>query len=85
MRKLLKLFYQKPYLAWYVKDTKTMSKESMLEHILNYGDWNDYLHAEEALGLKNTKAIFDDLKNKSRSNLRKKTVNYFDKYFHKYA
>ena len=61
------------------------SKESMLEHILNYGDWVDYLKAEEALGIKNTKAIFNDLKSKPRTNLRRKTINYFDKYFSRYA
>jgi hypothetical protein len=85
MNKLLKLFYEKPYLAWYVKDVKKISKESMLEHILNYGDWKDYHEAEQALGIKNTKKIFNDLKDRPRTNLRKKTINYFDKYFQRYA
>lgn len=79
------LFFEKPYLAWYVKDVEKISKESMLEHILNYGDWVDYLKAEDALGIKITKEIFNDLKSKPRTNLRIKTINYFDKYFQRYA
>ncbi len=85
MNKLLGLFYENPYLAWYVRDVKNISKESMLEHIFNYGNWEDYLEAEEALGIKSTKKIFNDLKDKPRTNLRKKTINYFDKYFQRYA
>ncbi len=52
MEKLLKIFAQKPYLAWYVKDAQKLSQESMVEHILNYGDWDDYLGMEKALGIK---------------------------------
>ena len=85
MNKLLELFYKKPYLAWYIKDVKKVSRNSLLEHILNYGDWEDYLNAEKALGIKNTKEIFNNLKGKVRSNLRKKTINYFDKYYQRYA
>lgn len=85
MDKLLKLFYKKAYLAWYIKDVKKVSQSSLLEHILSYGDWKDYLEAEKALGIKYTKEIFNDLKERPRSNLRKKTINYFDKYFQRYA
>lgn len=85
MDKHLELFYKKPYLAWYIKDVKKISKNSLLEHILNYGNWEDYLNAEKALGVKKAKEIFNDLKGKPRSNLRKKTINYFNKYFARYA
>ncbi len=57
----------------------------MLEHILNYGDWQDYLTFEKKLGIKETKSIFEKLKNKKRTSLRKKTINYFKLYFEKYA
>jgi hypothetical protein len=85
MNKLAQLFKEKPYLAWYIKDTKDMSEQSMLEHILNYGDWDDYLTAEKVFGLNKTKSLYQELKNKKRVNLRNKTVNYFDLYFEKYA
>ena len=31
----------KPYLAWYVKEPEKLSEESVLEHVLNYGNWDD--------------------------------------------
>jgi hypothetical protein len=53
--------------------------------ILDYGDWKDYLEAEEILGIRNTRVIFDNLKSKPRPNLRRKTIYYFDKNFSRYA
>lgn len=79
------LFLEKPYLAWFVKDKKGLSKQSMLEQIFNYGSWQDYLETEKDLGIKEVKAIFEDLKNRKRTNLRPKTINYFNLYFAKYA
>ena len=79
------LFIKKPYLAWFVKDKKGLSKQSMLEQILNYGNWQDYLEAERDLGVKEAKTIFENLKNRKRTNLRPKTINYFSLYFAKYA
>lgn len=85
MNKLQKIFEKKPYLAWYVRDVKKISKESMLEQILNCGDWTDYLDAEAALGINKMREIFDRLKSHPRTNLREKTINYFDRYFQRYA
>jgi len=85
MDKLQHLFRKKPYLAWDVKDKGGLSEKSILEHILNYGDWDDYLAAEKTLGLKKTKALYEELKNKKRVNLRPQIINYFDLYFKKYA
>ena len=79
------LFLKKPYLAWFVKNKKGLSQESTMEQIFNYGNWQDYLEAEEDLGVKKVKAIFEDLKTRKRTNLRPKTVNYFSLYFAKYA
>jgi len=62
-----------------------MSLESALEHVLNYGDWDDYLEAEKTLGINKVKIIFDKLKSKKRPNLRVKTINYFEKYYQKHA
>jgi hypothetical protein len=85
MNKLKKIFQNKPYLAWYINDKAKLSNQTMLEHILNFGDWEDYLAAEKILGLTKTKDIFEELKSKTRVNLRKKTINYFEKYFSRYA
>ena len=82
---LHKLFADKPYLAWYVKDTNSLSDESLVEHILNYGKWEDYLLAERELGIDKVRQIFMTIKGKKRVNLRPQTINYFENYFHKYA
>ena len=85
MDQLINLFKNKPYLAWDLKNKETLSEESMLEHILNYGNWEDYLLAEKVFGIEKAKTIFNTLKNKRRVNLRDKTIDYYDKYFQKYA
>lgn len=85
MQKLLHIFSSKPYLAWYIKNKNDLSEESAVEHILNYGDWDDYKNAEEALGLYEINNIFKKLKNKKRVNLRPQTINYFNNYFEKHA
>jgi len=85
MNKLLNLLKDKPYLTWYLKDKSALSEKSILEHILNYGNWDDYLLTEKALGIQKTKELFTKLKNNHRVNLRPKTINYFDKYYQKYA
>ena len=85
MNRLQELFKRKPYLAWYIGKKSKMSKQSMVEHVLNYGSWEDYLTAEKALGIKNIRAIFENIKDKKRSGLRPQTINYFQNYYHEYA
>jgi hypothetical protein len=85
MNRLTELIYKKPYLVWYVKNKKDLSQESIVEHVLNFGNWEDYLEVEKVLGIQETKQIFEKLVSRTRVNLRKKTVNYFSLYFQKYA
>ncbi len=85
MNILRNLFQQKPYLAWFVKDKNNLSKESMLEQVFNYGTWQDFLSVEKELGVRQMQIIFESLKNKKRTNLRTKAINYFNLYFAKYA
>jgi len=85
MKKLTQLFGQKPYLAWYVDSREKLSEKSMLEHILNYGTWEDYQVAEAALGLKKIKSLFRELVAGRRVNLKPQTKNYFTNYLKKYA
>lgn len=85
MKALQKLFKNKPYLAWYVAKREKLSEKSMLEHILNYGSWEDYLEAEKTLGIKQINFLFKEMVNKGRVNLRPQTINYFSNYLAKYA
>lgn len=85
MKQLQELFNKKPYLAWYIKDKQNLSEASMLEHILNYGTWEDYQKTENILGLTKLKSLFNQLVSRKRVNLKSKTVNYFTNYLRRYA
>lgn len=75
----------KPYLVWSTKNYDELSENSIIESILNYGNWEDFLFIEKTLGIKKVSNIFELLKNKQRTNLRPQTANYFSNYFNKYA
>lgn len=85
MNILRQLFFDKPYLAWFVKEKQSLSTESMLEHLFNYGAWQDYTAVEKEMGIERVKDFFMRLAKAKRSNLRPKTMNYFRLYFSKYA
>lgn len=72
----------KPYLAWYIKEPTKLSEQSVLEHILNYGNWDDVQQFIEIKGHEKTAALFNEsLKNK-RTNYPPAIQSYFSKYFH---
>ena len=85
MRSHRKILENKPYLAWYIKNKGSLSDKSLLEHILNYGDWKDVLETEKVMGISKMKSLFEEMRNGKRINLKHRTVNYFDNYFAKYA
>ena len=82
---LQQLLIKKPYLAWDIKDKKSLSDKSALEHILSYGDWSDVMEAKKTLGLTKMQSLFKEIVSKKRVNLKPRTINYFQKYFAKYA
>lgn len=81
-RNYLKL---KPYLVWSTKNHEVLSPELIVESILNYGDWNDFLFIKDLFGIKNLSQIFENISKKRRVNLRPQTINYFKMFFSKYA
>jgi hypothetical protein len=76
---------KRPHLIWYVKDLDALNEESIVEHVLNYGDWDDVQEMIKILGIKKTTKIFEKESNRKRSNYRPEIKNYFHLYFHKYA
>lgn len=75
----------KPHLSWYTKDPDRLTDESVLEHVLNYGNWED---VEAYLGIKGvtkTAEIFKRGINKSRTNYPPDVKNFFVQYFQKHA
>ncbi len=85
-RQKIKNFIKKrPYLIWYVKDVKQLSDESIMEHTLNYGDWDDVQKLIAIMGIKKMARIFEKQTNRKRINYDNKIKNYFDLYFKQYA
>lgn len=76
---------KRKYLFWYIKDTDNLSKESIVEHILNYGDWNDFKELINIMGIDSIAEIFRIQSQKQRNNYRPKIKNYFQLYFDKCA
>ena len=80
-----KYVQSKPYLIWGSTNYTDLSPQSIVENVLNYGNWDDFLYIKETLGTQETNKLFEEITYKKRVNLRPQTVNYFTKYFKKYA
>lgn len=72
-------------LFWYIQDLNQLSENSIVETILNYGDWQDFQDMVSAFGLAKISQIFQQDIQKSRNNYRPEIQNYFQLYFQKYA
>lgn len=79
---------KKPYLIWYTNNYAHLSNDSIVEAVLNYGDWDDVQKVFSILGTKKTAAIFK--KNTTnrpwgRMNYSPDIKHYFDLYFRAHA
>jgi len=88
-RQKIKNFIKKrPYLIWYVKDIEQLNDESIVEHTLNYGNWDDVQTLIKIMGIKKVAKIFREKSKPSkmgRQNYEPKIINYFNLYFNRYA
>jgi len=75
----------KPYLIWSTSNYENLSPQSIAEHIINYGDWDDFIYIRDLFGTKEVALFFKNIVNKKRVNLSPRTTNYFTNYFAKYA
>ena len=71
----------KPYLAWYVKDPEKLSEESVLEHVLNYGNWDDVQQFIKIKGKDKSAELFKKTLTKKRTNYSPAIKSYFYRYF----
>jgi hypothetical protein len=83
-KKPLDLVQEKPYLFWYVKDKECLSEETIVEAILNRGDFDDFLKLIDIMGIKRVAEIFYRQTSLKRSNYSKKTENYFRLFFERH-
>mgnify|MGYP001618192886 CR=1 FL=1 len=81
MQKVQDIIRKKPYLAWYVRSAEGLSDESVLEHVLNYGNWEDVQTFIKIKCLKETKNLFNKTIKQNRVNYSNNIKHYFDLYF----
>lgn len=73
------------YLIWHTQNYEKLSEESIVEAVLNYGDYSDVLDLIKILGIKKMAKIFRQKSGGKRSNFRPEIKNYFNLYFDKHA
>ena len=71
------------HLIWYVKDYRSLSEESIVEAVLNYGNWEDVQTFIKIKGLEETRGIFNKTTQKSRVNYPDNIKHYFSLYFNR--
>ena len=76
---------KRKYLFWSTKNYDDLSREAIVETILNYGNMNDLRELISLLGMQEVAKIFHIQTNRSRINYRPEVKNYFELYFRKYA
>jgi len=81
---LKKFMKERKFLVWYVKNPEDLDAESIVEHTLNYGDWDDVQKLIKILGIKKMAEIFRKQTSGFRTNYRPEVNNYFKLYFNKY-
>lgn len=81
---LIKIIKEKPHIFWDVKDIENLSEDSIVEAILNRGDFDDFLRLIDALGIKRVADIFYKQISHSRKNYSKRTENYFKLFFERH-
>lgn len=74
---------EKPYLFWSVGNKRGLSTESVVEAVLNYGNFDDVLNLFKILSIKRVSKIFYKHSRLKRNNYKKQTQYIFDQYFKK--
>jgi len=78
---LQEILEEDPSLMWYVPKEGQLSDASIMEHVLNYGNWEQVQKMIGVLGKDKSVEVYRSIADKPRTNLRKKTKHYFDLYF----
>lgn len=82
---LKKFMKARKYLVWYVKNSEDLPLESIVEHTLNYGNWDDVQTLIKIAGIKKVAEIFRKQTVGPRLNYYPQIIHYFKLYFDKYA
>jgi len=82
---LHRFIQSRPHLVWYVRDLEHLSEGSIVEHVLNYGNWKDFRELIRILGTRRTAQDFRERADLPRTNYRPEIKNLFHLYFERHA
>lgn len=80
---------KRPHLFWYVgkQNLEKLNEYSIVEHVLNYGNWDD---VQEMIGILGIQRVAEIFRYKStpdkfgRQNYRPEIIHYFNMYFNRH-
>lgn len=76
---------KRKYLVWSTRNYDGLSTEAIVEAVLNYGDFDDIRKMISILGMKKVAGSFRKQIRRRRNNYDPKIMDYFKRYFQKYA
>ncbi len=76
------LLEQNKAIFWDISNLHKLDRLAIEERFFQYGNWQNIQDMIEIYGMENLKADYRVLRIKKRSPLSKKTLHFFDLYFH---
>jgi hypothetical protein len=67
-------------LFWYIRDITILSDSAIVEWIVKYGNWKDFLQVLEIIWFENFREIFSRQISQKRVNYHPRTINLFQTY-----
>jgi len=80
-----KIVQKKPFLFWSVGDTAQLGERAVIEAVLKYGDFDDFLLLKQELGLNTVAQAFDQLLKSRRGDIHPRTKNFWKLYFKRHV
>ncbi len=74
------------HLWWWVSDVEQLDDEAILEGVMNYGRWRDFLFLKNNMSLRKIDRLFKYMtQEKKRVNLRPEKIALFGNYLKRYV
>jgi len=83
MEKARDIIRKNPSLIWYVKSVDNLDLASITEHVLNYGDWDQFKELINAVGINEVAKTFYEHAFRPRCNYKEMSKIFFDRVFKK--
>jgi hypothetical protein len=71
--------------VWYLKDPSNISEESLVEHTLSGGTWDDFKELVRILSVERVAKSFRQKTGQPRTNYRPEVKNLFELYFDRHV